>query len=249
MEIISSSERFKRVDGVLKVDHVQGIFRNGTDYYLARWSDRRNLPTDLSVLDHVQPLDTKRGPRMKHTWTKASAQDGFYLKTPSLWDYAAGNLEYRMRREIEMCEFLRKHPHPNVAVYHGCQETNGRATGLFFDRYRATLNETVNPGSCNKQDFASGDRKLVTNDMIIALGGLLDGIQHLHSLGIVHNDVNPSNIMFDENGRLVLIDFDSCRYVGEPILATGAKRTPGWHEHSVVLSRKMNDLEAFEEVK
>lgn len=42
------------------------------------------------------------------------------------------------------------------------------------------------------------------------------GVHHLHALGLVHGDVNPSDIMEDKScNRAVLADFDSCRPVGE----------------------------------
>lgn len=41
------------------------------------------------------------------------------------------------------------------------------------------------------------------------LEGILAAIKHLHSLGTVHNDINPANIMLDEDDTLNLIDFDS----------------------------------------
>jgi hypothetical protein len=46
-----------------------------------------------------------------------------------------------------------------------------------------------------------------------------------------------------------LIDFDSCRHVGESILETGAKRTPQWHDLAVEDSTEENDSAAFEELK
>lgn len=36
------------------------------------------------------------------------------------------------------------------------------------------------------------------------------GMQHLHSLGWIHNDINPKNIMLDEDDTTIIIDFDSC---------------------------------------
>ncbi|SJL04266.1 uncharacterized protein ARMOST_07627 [Armillaria ostoyae] len=44
------------------------------------------------------------------------------------------------------------------------------------------------------------------------------GIKHIHGLGLIHNDINPNNIMLDADGTLVIIDFDSCRRAGELML-------------------------------
>lgn len=76
---------------------------------------------------------------------------------------------------------------------------------------------------------------------------ILAAIKHLHSLGMVHNDINPANIMLDEDGTLILIDFDSCRYIGESLGNTGTKRTR--HDPTVDISLEKNDLDAFEDLQ
>lgn len=72
---------------------------------------------------------------------------------------------------------------------------------------------------------------------------------HLHSLNMVHNDINPANIMLDEAGSLVLVDFDSSRFVGKSPVETRARRTHGWHDPGVTVSMVENDLNDFEELK
>jgi len=44
----------------------------------------------------------------------------------------------------------------------------------------------------------------------IFLDGILEGLLFLHTLGFVHNDINLTNIMLDNKGMPVIIDFDSC---------------------------------------
>ncbi|OKO93427.1 hypothetical protein PENSUB_12490 [Penicillium subrubescens] len=73
-------------------------------------------------------------------------------------------------------------------------------------------------------------------------------IKHLHSLGIVHNDINPANILLDEDGTLILNDFDRCRYIEESLHNTATKRTHHWHDSSVDISLAKNDLDAFKEL-
>ncbi|KAK3332917.1 hypothetical protein B0T19DRAFT_416741 [Cercophora scortea] len=55
--------------------------------------------------------------------------------------------------------------------------------------------------------------------------GVRDGVAHLHLLGLVHNDLNPSNIMVEDDAAII-IDFDSCRQRGEPMGVKGP--TAGW---------------------
>ena len=42
------------------------------------------------------------------------------------------------------------------------------------------------------------------------------GINHLHSLGLVHDDLGPWNVMVDEQGRAIIVDFDAAGNPGEP---------------------------------
>jgi serine/threonine protein kinase len=44
-----------------------------------------------------------------------------------------------------------------------------------------------------------------------------EGIKHFHEIGIVHGDIQPDNIMFDNNGNAVIIDLDSACFFGEPL--------------------------------
>ena len=81
------------------------------------------------------------------------------------------------------------------------------------------------------------------------LEDILTGIQHLHKLGLVHNDINPANIMLDEDGTVILIDFDSCRRVGESFGESHTKRTHHWHNPGVDTALEKNDMDAWEELK
>lgn len=68
-------------------------------------------------------------------------------------------------------------------------------TGLCFARYPRTLMQEVNPGGLGKRQLRSVRPR--GKDYSGVLAGVERGIRHLHGLGWVHNDVNPSNIMVD----------------------------------------------------
>jgi serine/threonine protein kinase len=250
MEIVESSETFKTINGKFQFYCVKGIVRQDNVLYSAKWKDRRQKPFDISQLYDVQQLETiDKAPKMRADWTVVPGFD-CYIKTPSLFEYCGSHdIEKRILREVETCEVLRKHPHPNIASYYGCRETRGRVSGICFKQYTSTLAERVNPQHLNKSTFLLSSRPLVSDAMKERLGGILDGIQHLHSLGLVHNDITPSNIMLDDDGTLVLIDFDSCRKVGELLCETETKRTHGWHDPDVKTVSERNDLDAFLELR
>ncbi|QRV90664.1 Serine/threonine-protein kinase [Ceratobasidium sp. AG-Ba] len=75
-----------------------------------------------------------------------------------------------------------------------------------------------------------------------------DGVEHLHSLGLVHNDINPTNIMVDENGRGVLVDYDSCRRDGEEIPLGCKGGSIGWCP-DIDMSERKNDLDCIDKVE
>jgi serine/threonine protein kinase len=98
--------------------------------------------------------------------------------------------------EAEVCEILRAFPHPNIARYLGCIVENNRITGLCFVKYGMNLLERVTKDS---RPF----------DIDLCLRGIQKGIQHLHSLDLIHCDLNPTNILIDRDTP-VIGDFDSC---------------------------------------
>jgi len=58
------------------------------------------------------------------------------------------------------------------------------------------------------------------------LSTITDAVAHLHSLGLVHNDLGPHNILLDDNLQPVLIDMETCMPEGSaPIFKIG---TPEW---------------------
>lgn len=240
MEIVQKNEAFKRIEGKMKFSYVRIFAQQDGILYAGKWPNRHGSPNTLEELQELKRIPTEdRGPGIKKSWSAV------FIKTPSLLAYVDGDLEKRIAREVETCEILRKKPHPNIATYYGCNESHGRVSGLCFKRYTSTLLEAVNPRCLNKAAFLSSGRALVTESISSGLPGLLAAIKHLHSLGLVHNDINPANIMLDEEGKLILIDFDSCRYLGESLRSTGTKTTPFWHNPSVDISTEKNDLDAF----
>lgn len=53
----------------------------------------------------------------------------------------------------------------------------------------------------------------LSNDRIIEIAtGICDGLSAIHSAGLVHRDITPTNIIIDNNGNPVIIDFDISRF-------------------------------------
>ncbi|KAL3440048.1 hypothetical protein BJX65DRAFT_300736 [Aspergillus insuetus] len=156
------------------------------------------------------------------TWTNRSDS----LKTledlqekPSLLAYINGILKSKSLAKLKTCEILHKNPYSNITTYYGYNKTHSQVSG-----------------------FA---RDLVREDIISSLTGILAAIKHLHLLGLVHNNINPTNITLDNNGTLVLIDFNNYCYIRKHLRNTKIKRTHHWHGPYVEIWLKENDFDAF----
>ena len=78
------------------------------------------------------------------------------------------------------------------------------------------------------------------------LKGIQNGISHLHKLGLIHNDINPTNNMLEPNDKPDIIDFDACTVEGGKLIKGG---TPFWNlEFTEVASRK-NDLSGLSKME
>lgn len=131
-----------------------------------------------------------------------------------------------------MLEFLAQHPHPNIVRYHGCVVKRGYITGIALTRYHKILEHRFhdNASDLDLDRFECQCR---------------DAIDHIHSLGVAHNDLNPSNIALDGIDDPVIIDWGSCKEFGGLLLSAG---TPGWIEDEFDVSRKEHDLYALDKI-
>lgn len=80
----------------------------------------------------------------------------------------------------------------------------------------AKVNPRAGETSSQKLDFkAMRDQQKRKVMALEAVQKLADALSQLHAAGIVHQDVNPLNILLDEVGNAKLIDFGEAAYEGE----------------------------------
>jgi len=238
MEVQEQGEQWEEVGGELEFRHTIVILRKGDIYFHARYNNRMLPPSQ------VEPrlLEMCRIPS-EHLWpvhssdltrTPVPSPVDSYIKRPRMIQYAqdhAHRIPDLFLAEARICEILKKHPHPNIAQYFGCLTRHGRITGLCLRKYHMTL-----------EDRLKSDRP-VPRDI---LKGIQEGLHHLHNLGLIHNDVNPSNIMFKANDDTpVIIDFDSCGREGNKLVKAG---TLGWSDDSFDFVTPRNDYYGLQKI-
>lgn len=235
MEIHQRGQAYSEKDGCLEFDFTKLILRSEIqEYFYAITKDRigQHSTVDLSRLE-LTPIPIEEiCPRFSEHFTEAPKSSTFelYIKKANLLDYgdspASDRISDQVLHEVKICEILRANPHSNMAAYMGCVVTAGRIRGLCFKKYLMTL--------------AERKRAKKPLDTAAFLQGINSGIRHLHALGLVHNDINPTNIMFDEDDHPIIIDFDTCYYHNQKL---GPKAgTFGWSEGSQEVARYENDL-------
>ena len=254
MRPLKVSQCFDIVDGVLQYQYTKVLYMDGKDTYMARTHTR--LPSNLDISLRREDLTEitfipveSHCPRHVAEFTLAPEPlpEDCYIKRPDLISYREGsNISEAVLNDIRACETLRRYPHPNIAKYYGCQVHSGRVTGLCFAKYPETLMERVNPGHLNKDELSQKAPQSTRNKLNHYLMGIKQGIDHMHSLGLVHNDITPTNFMITPDDIPVIIDFDSCLPEGLQLGLT--KRTFQWHDPSAQFSCASNDDWAFKEI-
>lgn len=243
MEVIEQSEAWQRVEDDLEFSHTTIIVKNSaTGALFYSCTEQRYPPNqdiDVSPLSLTAiPLDDVYPDISGFDFTKTPLPHpaATYIKRPDL--VAFPNLAGRYRpsdtflQEARICEILKQNPHPNVVTYFGVIEENNRLTGLCFAKYPATLAQRLADGNIARPE--------------LVLQGIKRGIAHLHKLGLIHNDINPRNIMMTSDDNPVIIDFDSCRETGSILGIKGG--TEGWSRDTVDIAEPENDLYGLKRV-
>ncbi|KAL6811039.1 hypothetical protein GGI42DRAFT_315683 [Trichoderma sp. SZMC 28013] len=240
MEVYDQAEAFSEKDGDLEFSHTKAILRQGDQFFYCI-SQRRHSPgstVDLLPSDlHEIPQDII-WPKVDLELTEAPRPLPLdsYIKQPRLIEYgdteAALNPGAQLLHEATIWEVLYKSPHPNIARFLGCIIKDGRLTGLCFVKYPMNLFEAAR--SSNSLDIQR------------CLLGIESGVRHLHRLGFIHNDLNPSNIMMDGDTP-VIIDLDSCEQEGAMLRLKAG--TVGWSACDSEVAERKNDLDALPKIQ
>ncbi|KAI1305037.1 kinase-like protein [Xylaria venustula] len=164
------------------------------------------------------------------------------IKRPSLLTYETSDPLELVRDiflgEAQIMEQVSRINHKNIIRYYGCQVRDDRLTGIVLERHKCSLFEYF---------LWEWDKDSVLDSKVF-MEELESAVSHLHTAGLAHNDLKPSNILLDRDHMPVLIDFGSCRPFGTRLLEGG---TPGWNnsEKLIVSSDKEHDLFSLAKIR
>jgi predicted Ser/Thr protein kinase len=222
---VSSVERFMdREERPERVDPMEVDLR----YYVKK----RDLTLGLRGRSHLREF-------LQCPPEVAKAPTTYVKKPKAMWLETLNRRQqglYLLEKEARICDQIRRKGglHPNIAHYHGMVVENDRITGLAFEKYVCDLHDI---------DWFS-DR---VPDLDRVYNDIREGIRHLHSVGYCHNDLKPMNICLTEEGRAVIIDFDSAMPTGEKL--KGRYGTRGWSDRTSNVSRESNDFYSLAKIK
>ncbi|KAI1776223.1 kinase-like domain-containing protein [Hypoxylon cercidicola] len=192
---------------------------------------------NLSKTNLLEIPTDKIWPTWDARFTRAPQQlpPNTYVKTPSLLAYnpaTSSKLGNQLLIEADVCQILMAYPHPNIVKYLGCIVENGMIKGLCFTKLPMTLARRLRMGKPLDTDHC--------------IKGIESGVHHLHKLGFINNDLNPSNIMMDGDNPII-IDFDSSKREGEEL---GWKEgTIGWAKEGIRYANRDNDFYGISQVR
>jgi 3-deoxy-D-manno-octulosonic acid kinase len=156
------------------------------------------------------------GPDASARWAVRHYRRGGALVAPLLGDRYWGRGRRRPERELHASVHARAHGVRTPAVVAGAAYRAGSSGIAGF--YRADLVTECVPGARSMADmFRHGDRQVLA--ALQAAGGV---VRALARAGVMHADVNASNVVLDSEGDAWVLDLDRSRKLTRPSARAGA---------------------------
>ena len=115
-------------------------------------------------------------------------------------EHKAIDLERWKKRFLREAQLAGKLSHQNIVTIHDV----GEASGLFY-----IAMEYV-PGQSLRRMIDS-HKKIPLEKTQRLMGQICDAISYAHKKGVIHCDIKPDNILLDENGDIIIVDFGIAR--------------------------------------
>jgi serine/threonine-protein kinase len=102
-------------------------------------------------------------------------------------------LVQRFYREAKICARLR---HPNLVPVYDIGQENGSPYIVM---------ELID--GHNLRQMMAGDSSMTLDEKLQIVDAISEGLSYAHSMGVIHRDVKPSNIMVEKDGHVRILDF------------------------------------------
>lgn len=126
------------------------------------------------------------------------------------------DLTYRLRFEREI-ETIQRMNHPHILPLIDFGEVDQISYIIMPYLSRGTLAEKLR------------SMRLLLEDCLIIIEQLASAVDHAHAQDVIHRDIKPVNIMFDEDDNVQLVDFGLAKLIEEtPVDLTGSAIIGTW---------------------
>ncbi len=198
LHLIAEVERFHRSEPPLEPE---GVFLPD--------ADTREAPTTTSLRDDALASSAQAPKQWGHFELiervgLGSYGDVFRARDTQLGRDVAVKLfrgaprDRLVERMLSEAQMLARVHHPNVVTVYGAEDRDGRA-GIWMELVRGT---TLRDLVLNHGPFSAAEAALIGQELCRALAAV-------HAAGLVHRDVKANNVMREEGGRVVLMDFSA----------------------------------------
>jgi len=102
---------------------------------------------------------------------------------------------------IREANAYKKFSHPNIVPFYGFEKTDDAVL---------MLQKFIDGGTV--RELLKTKRPLPINDVLVIMKALCASLGYAHRFGVVHCDVKPGNILFDQGGAIYLTVLDIARY-------------------------------------
>jgi len=160
--------------------------------------------TETIVRGRYRLLEQLAAGPMSEVWTARDLELDRFVAL-KLWARDAD--PERFAREAQAAAAL---SHPNICRLFDYGETDGRPFIVLELLDGGSLEDRLRPG-----------RALPDREARVIARELASALAYAHAQGVVHRDVKPMNVLFDEEGRAKLADFGIARISGASTLTEG----------------------------
>ncbi|WP_426571694.1 protein kinase domain-containing protein [Aquihabitans sp. McL0605] len=140
----------------------------------------------------------KRRVAVKELFPESAVRHGSMVLTPP---HARASFRSSRERFLREARVLARFTHPGIV----------RVYEVFEEHGTAYLVMELLSGRTLVDIMRARDRPFTEPEVLDVAGRVAAALRPVHAAGVLHRDINPSNVMLTEHGRIVVIDFGLAR--------------------------------------